>query len=420
MKIYKFGGASVKDAQGVKQVVNVLKQTSEPSMVVVISAMGKTTNAFEKIVQSYLSKNPDLPSQITTVFDQHLSFAESLFDQSTHQVFKDIKALREELRDFMAHNKATNHPFVYDQIVGYGEMLSTTIVAHYCRDNGLHVQWLDVRTCIKTDSTFREGQVDWSATQAAIKNKINPKAITLTQGFLGREIKHNFTTTLGREGSDYSAAIFGYCLNALSVTIWKDVPGVLNADPRYFHDTVLLENISYGEAIELAFYGASVIHPKTLQPLQRKEIPLFVRPFSDPEAKGTRVGTGPDLKPLVGCIIKKEQQVLIQLSALDFNFMMEDHIGDVFKGLHAHQMKVELIQNSAISFSVCVDNKYHRLDELVAELQQRFQVAVFEEVTLLTLRYAKAKLVQSITKGREILLRQESGNTLQLVLRGIN
>lgn len=420
MKIYKFGGASVKDAQGVKQVVNVLKQTSEPSMVVVISAMGKTTNAFEKIVQSYLSKNPDLPSQITTVFDQHLSFAESLFDQSTHQVFKDIKALREELRDFMAHNKATNHPFVYDQIVGYGEMLSTTIVAHYCRDNGLPVQWLDVRTCIKTDSTFREGQVDWSATQAAIKNKINPKAITLTQGFLGRETKHNFTTTLGREGSDYSAAIFGYCLNALSVTIWKDVPGVLNADPRYFHDTVLLENISYGEAIELAFYGASVIHPKTLQPLQRKEIPLFVRPFSDPEAKGTRVGTGPDLKPLVGCIIKKEQQVLIQLSALDFNFMMEDHIGDVFKGLHAHQMKVELIQNSAISFSVCVDNKYHRLDELVAELQQRFQVAVFEEVTLLTLRYAKAKLVQSITKGREILLRQESGNTLQLVLRGIN
>ena len=195
MKIYKFGGASVKDAQGVKQVVNVLKQTSEPSMVVVISAMGKTTNAFEKIVQSYLSKNPDLPSQITTVFDQHLSFAESLFDQSTHQVFKDIKALREELRDFMAHNKATNHPFVYDQIVGYGEMLSTTIVAHYCRDNGLPVQWLDVRTCIKTDSTFREGQVDWSATQAAIKNKINPKAITLTQGFLGRETKHNFTTT---------------------------------------------------------------------------------------------------------------------------------------------------------------------------------------------------------------------------------
>ena len=185
MKIYKFGGASVKDAQGVKQVVNVLKQTSEPSMVVVISAMGKTTNAFEKIVQSYLSKNPDLPSQITTVFDQHLSFAESLFDQSTHQVFKDIKALREELRDFMAHNKATNHPFVYDQIVGYGEMLSTTILAPYCCDNGLPVQWLEVRTCIKTDSTFREGQVDWSATQAAIKNKINPKAIILTQGFLG-------------------------------------------------------------------------------------------------------------------------------------------------------------------------------------------------------------------------------------------
>jgi aspartate kinase len=420
MKVYKFGGASVKDANGVKQVVHILKLTQKEPLVVVVSAMGKTTNALEEVVRGYLSNNPDCDAHIAEIFSKHLSITRELFDQRSHPVFKAISGLRQGLSDFIRQNKATDHAFVYDQIVSYGELLSTTIVGHYCLDSGIDLSWLDVRSCIKTDATYREGVVDWTATQKAIKSVINPKGISLTQGFLGSETKHNFTTTLGREGSDYTAAIFAYCLNALSVTIWKDVPGVLSADPRFFSETVLLENIAYSEAIELAFYGASVIHPKTLQPLQRKEIPLFVRPFNDPKAKGTRVGKGPDLKPLVGCIIKKEQQVLIQLSALDFNFMMEDHIGDVFKWLHAYQMKVELIQNSAISFSVCVDNKYNRLPELVAQLQKRFQVLVQPRVTLLTLRHAPAKMIQAAVKGREVLLRQESGNTLQLVLQGVD
>ena len=420
MKVYKFGGASVKDANGVKQVVHILKLTQKEPLVVVVSAMGKTTNALEEVVRGYLSNNPDCDAHIAEIFSKHLSITRELFDQPSHPVFKAISGLRQGLSDFIRQNKATDHAFVYDQIVSYGELLSTTIVGHYCLDSGIDLSWLDVRSCIKTDATYREGVVDWTATQKAIKSVINPKGISLTQGFLGSETKHNFTTTLGREGSDYTAAIFAYCLNALSVTIWKDVPGVLSADPRFFSETALLENIAYSEAIELAFYGASVIHPKTLQPLQRKEIPLFVRPFNDPKAKGTRVGKGPDLKPLVGCIIKKEQQVLIQLSALDFNFMMEDHIGDVFKWLHAYQMKVELIQNSAISFSVCVDNKYNRLPELVAQLQKRFQVLVQPRVTLLTLRHAPAKMIQAAVKGREVLLRQESGNTLQLVLQGVD
>lgn len=420
MKVYKFGGASVKDANGVKQVVHILKLTQKEPLVVVVSAMGKTTNALEEVVRGYLSNNPDCDAHIAEIFSKHLSITRELFDQPSHPVFKAISGLRQGLSDFIRQNKATDHAFVYDQIVSYGELLSTTIVGHYCLDSGIDLSWIDVRSCIKTDATYREGVVDWTATQKAIKSVINPKGISLTQGFLGSETKHNFTTTLGREGSDYTAAIFAYCLNALSVTIWKDVPGVLSADPRFFSETVLLENIAYSEAIELAFYGASVIHPKTLQPLQRKEIPLFVRPFNDPKAKGTRVGKGPDLKPLAGCIIKKEQQVLIQLSALDFNFMMEDHIGDVFKWLHAYQMKVELIQNSAISFSVCVDNKYNRLPELVAQLQKRFQVLVQPRVTLLTLRHAPAKMIQAAVKGREVLLRQESGNTLQLVLQGVD
>ena len=420
MKVYKFGGASVKDPNGVKQVVNILKLTQKEPLIVVVSAMGKTTNALEQVVHSYLNNDPDCEAYISEIFDKHLTIIRELFDQPSHPVYTAIKALRQGLSDFIRQNKATDHAFVYDQIVSYGELLSTTIVRHYCLDSGIELAWLDVRQCIKTDATYREGVVDWAATHKAIKEAINPKGITLTQGFLGSETKHNFTTTLGREGSDYTAAIFAYCLNALSVTIWKDVPGVLSADPRYFKETVLLEQISYSEAIELAFYGASVIHPKTLQPLQRKEIPLFVKPFNDPQASGTRVGTGPDLKPRVGCIIKKEQQVLIQLSALDFNFMMEDHIGDVFKWLHAYQMKVELIQNSAISFSVCVDNKYNRLPELVAQLQKRFQVLVHPRVTLLTLRHAPSKMIQAAVKSREVLLRQESGNTLQLVLQGID
>jgi aspartate kinase len=420
MKVYKFGGASVKDAPGVKQVVNIIKLADKQPLIVVVSAMGKTTNALEQVVRAYLSNDPDCEAHISEIFAMHLAIADELFGQPSHQIYKAIAQLRQGLSDFIRHNKATEHAFVYDQIVPYGELLSTTLVHHYCLDSGLDLQWLDVRHCIKTDATYREGVVDWVATQKAIKETVNPKGIMLTQGFLGRETKHNFTTTLGREGSDYTAAIFAYCLNALSVTIWKDVPGVLSADPRDFKDTVLLEEISYSEAIELAFYGASVIHPKTLQPLQRKEIPLFVKSFKNPTASGTRVGLGPDLKPLVGCIIKKEEQVLIQLSALDFNFMMEDHIGDVFKWLHAYQMKVELIQNSAISFSVCVDNKYNRLTELIGHLQKRFQVIVHPKVTLLTLRHAPLKLINATIQAREVLLRQESGNTLQLVLQGVD
>ena len=420
MKVYKFGGASVKDAQGVIQVVNILKLAENQPLVVVVSAMGKTTNALEQVVRSYLSADPDCEAHISEIFAMHLSIAHELFEMPSHPVFKAIAELRQSLSDFIKQNKATEHAFVYDQIVSYGELLSTTIVSHYCAFSAIKLQWLDVRQCIKTDATYREGVVDWGRTQKAIKETVNLKGITLTQGFLGSETKHNFTTTLGREGSDYTAAIFAYCLNALSVTIWKDVPGVLSADPRYFNNTVLLENISYSEAIELAFYGASVIHPKTLQPLQRKEIPLFVKPFNDPGAPGTRVGSGPDLKPLAGCIIKKEQQVLLQLSALDFNFMMEDHIGDVFKWLHTYQMKVELIQNSAISFSVCVDNKYNRLSELVGHLQKRFQVVVHPKVTLLTFRHASLKMISNTIQGREVLLRQESGNTLQLVLQGVD
>ncbi len=234
---------------------------------------------------------------------------------------------------------------------------------------------------------------------------------------MGSESDNNFTTTLGREGSDYTAAIFGYCLNAQSVTIWKDVPGVLNADPRYFSNPQLLNHVSYREAIELAFYGASVIHPKTLQPLQRKEIPLYVRSFMHPEGAGTCVTKGQPLEPEVSCFILKQNQVLISLSSLDFSFIMEDHIGEVFKLLAKYKMKVELIQNSAISFSVCVDNKFNHLDALLLKLKENFSVTYFKDVTLYTVRHAKPEEIKSLVKGKKVLLKQETQETVQLVIQ---
>ncbi len=416
MKIFKFGGASVKDAEGVKNVKKVLEFTSEKNLVVVISAMGKSTNALEVVVYNYFSNQAEIESSISEVYNYHLKIVNDLFPNTSHKIYSELSKWFGELRAFLETNKSKNHAFVYDQVVSYGEMVSTIIVSHYLNDAGLKNDWLDVRQCIKTDDYYRDARVDWEETQSHIIQIVSKKGITITQGFLGSERNNNFTTTLGREGSDYTAAIFGYCLNAESVTIWKDVPGVLNADPRYFSDTQLLHHISYREAIELAFYGASVIHPKTLQPLQRKEIPLFVKSFLHPEGPGTCVGKGVLLDPMVSCFILKKNQVLISLSSLDFSFMMEDNFSEVFNLLHRFKMKVELIQNSAISFSVCIDNKYNNLEPLLTKLRERFKVVCYYGVTLYTIRHSKPIEIQSLTQDKEILLKQESSETVQLIV----
>jgi len=278
---------------------------------------------------------------------------------------------------------------------------------------------LDARNCIKTDDYYRAANLNWEETQSQIKNETKGHNLIITQGFIGSN-SNNFTTTLGREGSDYSAAIFAYALNADSVTIWKDVPGVLNGDPRVFQNTELLNQISYREAIELAFYGASVIHPKTLQPLQRKEIPLFVKSFENPEGLGTSVSKGKKIEPLIPCYILKKDQVLLRLSSIDFSFIVEENISYIFGLLHEYQMPVELIQNSAISFSVCINNKYKRLEELVLVLRSRFNVEVNEHVDLFTVRHFNEKAVQSIRKyNRQILLEQRTEETAQFVLEAV-
>jgi len=416
MKIFKFGGASVKDAEGVRNLVTVLNAVGEKQLVLVISAMGKTTNHLEIVVNNYFSNPSEIEASVLFIYDYHKKIIDDLFSNKSHQVYPDISKLFKQLGHFLKNTKSKKHSFVYDQVVSFGEMLSTTIVSAYLSEENIDNDFLDVRNCIKTDANYRDAKVDWEITQKKINEKVNTKNITITQGFLGAEDENNFTTTLGREGSDYTAAIFGYCLNAESVTIWKDVPGVLNADPRYFEKTQLLNHISYREAIELAFYGASVIHPKTLQPLQRKEIPLFVKSFLNPLQDGTCVGKGVTLDPYTSCFILKKNLVLISLSSLDFSFMMEDNIGDVFKMLHEYKMKVDLIQNSAISFSVCVDNKYDKLEELLAKLREKFKVSWNEGVTLYTVRHSKPQEIKELSQNKKLLLKQESRETVQIVV----
>ena len=416
MRIFKFGGASVKDANGVKNLVKVLEEVGHANTLLVVSAMGKTTNAMEKIINSYFDDKQQLAVAFQEVTDYHTAILVDLFENNGHPVFGSVKLLVEEVKGFLAWNKSPNYSFVYDQVVGYGELISTTILSAYLNEVGIKNTWLDVRDYIKTDNSYRDAVVNWEKTQDCIAKGIDKRKLYITQGFLASD-DNNFTTTLGREGSDYTAAIFAYCLNADSVTIWKDVPGVLNADPRYFDETQLLHKISYREAIELAFYGASVIHPKTLQPLQRKEIPLLVKSFINPNGAGTTVGKGTTLEPEIPCYIMKKNQVLMKLSSLDFSFIVENSISELFKMLHDHKMKVDLIQNSAISFSVCVDNKFGQLEELLGKLKGRFKVVCHEGVSLYTIRHFNSEAITSLQNGKQILLEQRSNQTVQLVLK---
>ena len=416
MKVFKFGGASVKDADGVKNVAKVLNQVGYKDTVVIVSAMGKTTNALELVVDHYFNNTKQLSISILELKRFHLDVVDELLSSESMAIKAKVSELIEELKTFLKHNKATNYSFVYDQVVGFGELLSTHIINSYLNYVGIKSKWIDARKCVKTDSYYRDANLDWEQTQKEINEQISKDVVFISQGFIASD-QNNFTTTLGREGSDYTAAIFAYVLNAESVTIWKDVPGVLNGDPRVFENTQLLNQISYAEAIELAFYGASVIHPKTLQPLQRKEIPLYVRSFINPEGSGTSVSKGKTLEPYIPCYILKPKQVLIRLSSLDFSFIVEDNISKIFALLYRHQMRVDLIQNSAISFSVCVNNKYNRLEELLKNLRSKFKVTVFENVDLHTVRHFDAKALASIENQKEkILLEQRAQETIQYVV----
>jgi aspartate kinase len=426
MNIFKFGGASVKDAAGVINVCKILSEYRDQHLGVVVSAMGKTTNALERIIFSYQENDLGYLEQIDQLEQDHLKVVNELgldynddggrglrFRESG--ITNDLRLLIESLKGELSRNKSTNYSFLYDQIVGYGELISTKIVAAYLNSCEVPVVWIDARTLIKTDRKYRDAGVNWEESAAAITSKCS-NTFFLTQGFIGSD-DNGFTTTLGREGSDYTAGILAYCLNAQSVTIWKDVPGVLNADPREFKETQLINSMPYNEAIELAFYGASVIHPKTLQPLQGKKIELRVRSFVDYRAIGTIIREQELMEPQVPCYIVRKNLIFLNISARDFSFIGEDNISDIFQELNRFKIQVGLIQNSAISFTLCVEDKYHKLQELLTALSQKYKVSHLENVSLYTVRHYDDSSVAFIQKDKDLVLKQFTQDTLQLVVK---
>ena len=416
MKIFKFGGASVKDADGVRNILSVLKHTGFDNTLIVVSAMGKTTNALEKVVHSYFENKEQFPKKLEAVRSYHHQIIAGLFSEEKVLVTEKIDSLFDGALGFLFDNTVDNYSLVYDQVVSIGELVSSTIISYYMRHEDIENTWLDARKCVKTDTYYRDANLDWEKTKTEILTMVKGNSTLISQGFIG-SAPNGMTTTLGREGSDYSAAIFAYAIVADSVTIWKDVPGVLNGDPREFEDTVLLNQISYREAIELAFYGASVIHPKTLQPLQRKEIPLYVKSFENPENTGTVVSKGKILEPYVPCYIVKKNQTLLKLSSKDFSFIIEENISEIFALLHQYKMRVEMIQNSAISFSICIFNKYSKLESLVNALNAKFNVKVTDQVALYTIRHFDKPAINFIkNKVGSILLEQRTTDTAQFVV----
>jgi len=426
MKIFKFGGASVKDAEGVKNVAAIIQHYGEGDLVVVISAMGKITNALEEVVHHCFHQTGKAQEALTRVFDYHNGILDDLFDSGDLFGVNDIKNLYLELECFVdSPNSLDDYDFLYDQIIGYGELISTKIVSNYLLSQHIGNQWLDARNFILTDSRYRDARVDWQATEKVIAKRLLPiakKNLIVTQGFIGRG-NSGETTTLGREGSDYSAAIFGSLLGATSITIWKDVAGVMNADPRKFNDAELISELGYSDAIELAYYGASVIHPKTIQPLQRRGIPLYVKSFVEPSKAGTRVSSeGSALQ--TACKILKNNQLLVVISTRDLTFIAEDHLKEIFAAMANNKVRVNMMQNSAVEFRCVIDNKENRHEPLERDLESLgLEVAVTGDLELLSIYHPenykatdRELLPLEWRASKRILLQQNSGTATHFLL----
>lgn len=426
LQVFKFGGASVKDATGVKNLTEILKSehnssnTRENKLVVVVSAMGKTTNLLEKLLVRFFNEKSLENPYLEEAKAFHFGIASELFPDPTHPIFDEISNLFVEIEWVLEDGPVDSFDFTYDQIVSMGELLSTTVVSHYLNSQGLTNTWVDARNFIATDNQYREANVDWEKTEKLIQAGFPPlleKGLIVTQGFIG-STSENFTTTLGREGSDYSAAIFAACLDAKQVCIWKDVPGVLNADPKWFDHTELIPELSYLDAIELTYYGATVIHPKTIKPLQNKGINLFVRSFLDSSGQGTRIGKEASHLP-VSSFIFKVDQVLISIMPKDFSFIVEDNLSHIFHLFHTHRVKINMMHNSAVSFSVSVDNQPEYLNNLVHALEKDFQVNVQDKLELITIRYYDQDTMERVLKEKEIIMELRDRNTCQLLVKNL-
>ena len=419
MQVYKFGGASVKDASAVKNVATILRENNSKEKVVVISAMGKTTNELEKVVNLYAANDNKWADALSEVYSKHLPIINELFDGEGETAAEMVNAIIERVRTFLMQNQTRNYNFIYDQVVSAGEYISTAIVSSYCNSLGITNSFLDAKECIHTDNAYTEGKIDWKKTEKAIVPVITAlvkDGFVITQGFIGCT-PEGFTTTLGREGSDFTAAIFSYCLDAERMTVWKDVAGVMNADPKEFPDAQFLSEISYLEAIEMTYYGASVIHPKTIKPLQNKNIPLEVRSFVDYSKRGSVISATANTSFLPPIIILKRDQTLLSFSAKDFSFIAEDHLSKVFSVFASHRLRINMMQNAAISFSICIDTKREKMDNILEELQDDFHIVKNEKLTLLSIRHYNTGIIDRLTRDKDILIRQISRQTIQVLMR---
>lgn len=418
MEVYKFGGASVKDAEGVRNLTGIVGNARNKKLLIVISAMGKITDKLEELTKAYLFGQPNAHDIFDEIKEFHFNIINELFSNYNHPVYNDVVNSFVEI-EWLLEEEATDAPdYIYDQIVSIGEIISTKIVCAFLIASGLEAKWLDARNFIHTDNTYKEGKVNWEKTEQEIQKRLIPLiegSIGVTQGFIG-STSENFTTTLGRDGSDYSAAIFSACLNTESLTIWKDVSGVLNADPKWFDETERIPQLSYHDAIELAYYGATIIHPKTIKPLQNKNIPLFVRSFLDPNAEGTNITSTKNHIPIPSFIFKVNQ-VLISIFPKDFSFIIEENLSEIFNLFHKHKAKINTMLNSAISFSVSFDHDAQKLELLIADLSQDYKVKYNTGMELVTIRYYNQQTIDRVTANKNIILEVKSRNTCQIVMR---
>ncbi len=415
MKIFKFGGASVKNAESIKNLADIIKQHNEP-LVIVVSAMGKTTNALEDIVRLYFDQDNCVFDKLEEMEEYHLSLLTKLFPEG-HEIFLLFDTIIQQLKNKLIEEPSLTYNFEYDQIVSYGELMSTRIIEAYLSYRGISSSWIDIRKSLKTDATYREAKVNFELSESLVKKAFNEENVFVTQGFIG-STPNNLTTTLGREGSDYTAALLAFFLDAESVTVWKDVPGVLNADPKWFDDTVKIDSLKYADAIELAFYGASVIHPKTIQPLKQKNIPLHVKSFINPEMEGTSIGNV-EYTALIPCFIFKMDQVLIDIYPTDLSFIGEDNFKSIFEILAQNSLKVNLMQNTAVHFRLCVNNDQSRIPKVVEELKQFNEVKTNGALELITIRFFDQPTIDRVMVNKELILEQRTQTTIQLLVRDL-
>lgn len=420
MKVFKFGGASVNSVERIQNVGHIMKHWSGEKIVVIVSAMGKTTNALEKVADAFFSgKKEEALLLFEQVKQQHLTTAKHVLVTHYLDCETQLKDFFTEV-EWLLHDKPVrDYDYYYDQVVCAGELFSTAIISAYLNETGVNNKWLDVRDIFRTDDDFRDATIDWEFTKQRVVDSVLPELgkhnIVLTQGFIGAT-DENESTTLGREGSDYTAAVFANMLEAESQTIWKDVESVMNADPKQFPDAVSIPELNYNEVIEMAYYGAQVIHPKTIKPLQNKEIPLFVKCFLDPSLPGTVIHNKP-VHHLPPIIVLKEKQVMLELSSRDFSFIGEQHVGHLYNLFEKLHIKPNLTQNGAISFICVLDDKSERIEKLASEASEFLDVQVRKELSLLTIRHYTKEVFEKLTEGKTISLRQQTPDTIQLLLQ---